>query len=71
LVLDTETISNFSGGVYLQWNVTGNAIITVTKEAGANAVISGLFLDPGLVSESIDATGQSARGSSNPTGVSS
>ncbi len=29
-ILDTETISNFSGGVYLRWKVTGSVIITVT-----------------------------------------
>ena len=45
-ILSTQTISNFSSGVYLQWNVTGDVVITVTREAGPNAVISGLFFDP-------------------------
>ncbi len=45
VVLDTETISSFSGGDYLQWAVSGNVIIKVTNLAGPNAVISGLFLD--------------------------
>ena len=27
-VLDTETFSNFTGGVYLQWEITGNVVIT-------------------------------------------
>ena len=44
-VLDTESISNFSGGAYLQWQVTGSVVITVTKVAGSNAVLSGLFFD--------------------------
>ena len=44
-VLDTEEVSSFSGGVYLQWVVTGNVVITVTKLGGANAVLSGLFFD--------------------------
>ena len=44
-VLDTEKISTFSGGVYLQWVVTGNVVIKVTKLGGANAVLSGLFFD--------------------------
>jgi NPCBM/NEW2 domain len=44
-VLDTEKVSSFSGGVYLQWVVTGNVVITVTKLGGANAVLSGLFFD--------------------------
>jgi hypothetical protein len=42
-VLDTETVSNFHGGVYLVWNVKGHVKITITKLAGDNAVASGLF----------------------------
>jgi NPCBM/NEW2 domain len=49
-VLNTQTISSFSNGVYLQWQVTGNVEIKVTRLAGANAVISGIFLDPADVS---------------------
>ena len=45
-VLDTETISSFSGGVYLDWTVSGNLVITITRQAGINAVLNGLFLDP-------------------------
>ena len=48
-VLDTETLSSFYGGKYLQWNVTGNVIITVTRQAGVNAVVNGLFFDSGVV----------------------
>ena len=44
-VLATETISSFSNGVYLDWKVSGNLLITITKTAGANAVLNGLFLD--------------------------
>ena len=44
-ILDTETISAFSGGVYLEWSVTGDVVIQVTNLAGPNAVLSGLFLD--------------------------
>ncbi len=44
-VLDTESISGFSGGVYLDWRISGNVIITVTRLSGPNAVLSGLFLD--------------------------
>ncbi len=46
IVLDTETVSSFTSGVYLEWQVSGDVVITITKEAGANAVLSGLFLDP-------------------------
>ena len=45
-MLDTETISNFTAGVYLQWVVSGDVMITVTTIAGPNAELSGLFLDP-------------------------
>jgi hypothetical protein len=41
-VLDTRSISGFSNGVYLVWNVTGHVHINVTDNAG-NAVISGVF----------------------------
>ena len=44
-VLDTESISSFSSGVYLDWKVSGNLVITITRTAGANAVLNGLFLD--------------------------
>ena len=45
-MLDTETISSFTTGVYLDWKVSGNLVITITRTAGANAVLNGLFLDP-------------------------
>ena len=45
-VLDTSSISNFANGVYLQWDVSGDVVITVTCTAGKNAVIGGLFIDP-------------------------
>ena len=52
-VLDTETVSSFHSGVYLEWAVSGNILITITKLAGANAVLSGLFFDPASVSTSV------------------
>jgi len=42
-VLDTETASNFSGGVYLTWNVSGNVTIRFTSTASHWAVLSGIF----------------------------
>ena len=45
-VLSTETISSFDTGVYLQWTLSGNIWITITRESGGNAILSGLFLDP-------------------------
>jgi VCBS repeat-containing protein len=50
-VLSTQTVSSFHSGVYLDYRVggTGHIVITITRTAGANAVLSGLFLDPATV----------------------
>ncbi len=47
-VLSTQTVSSFHSGTYLDYLVggTGHIVITITRTAGANAVLSGLFLDP-------------------------
>ena len=45
-VLSTQDVSSFVNGVYLDYAVSGNVVITVTCEAGPNAVLNGLFLDP-------------------------
>jgi hypothetical protein len=42
-VLDTRSISSFSNGMYLVWNISGHAKINVTRTAGNNAVVSGVF----------------------------
>ena len=44
-VLDTRSLSNFSGGQYLVWNLTGKVLLRITRTAGPNAVISGLFFE--------------------------
>jgi hypothetical protein len=47
-VLDTRDITNFSGGEYVVYNVSGNVNVKVTNDAGSlNAVVSGIFFDPG------------------------
>jgi hypothetical protein len=43
--LDTRNISNFTSGIYLMWNISGNVIVSVTNTAGPNAVVSGVFFD--------------------------
>jgi len=43
LTLDTESISNFSNGIYLVWSISGNLKITVTSTGNSNCVISGAF----------------------------
>jgi subtilisin family serine protease len=42
-VLDTRTISSFNAGQYLRWNLYGHVVIRVTRLAGFNAVVSGVF----------------------------
>ncbi|MFN7140177.1 MAG: chitobiase/beta-hexosaminidase C-terminal domain-containing protein, partial [Limisphaerales bacterium] len=44
-ILDTQTVSNFTGGRYLSWDVSGKVRLRVTRTAGVNAVMSGLFFD--------------------------
>ena len=43
-VLDSRTVSSFTGGQYLVYNVTGHVQFRITNNvAGTNAVLSGLF----------------------------
>jgi len=42
-VLATQAVSNFSGGEYLVFDVTGHVQLQFTGTAGPNAVLSGLF----------------------------
>ncbi len=44
-VLDTETYSSFHNGGYAVWILKGHVTIQVTKTAGANAVVSGVFFN--------------------------
>jgi hypothetical protein len=41
--LNTQSISNFTTGLYLVWNVSGHVKINVTWTGGANAVVNGVF----------------------------
>jgi hypothetical protein len=45
IVLSTETISSFQSGEWLDYVVSGHVVITITRTAGANAVLNGVFLD--------------------------
>ncbi len=48
-VLDSQSVSAFSGGRYLSWTITGTVKVRVTRTAGPNAVIEGLFFDAAQV----------------------
>ena len=65
-VLDTETISAFTSGVYLDWKVSGNLLITITRQAGANAVLNGLFLDAAQMGGAAYQVGASSSGNIGP-----
>jgi hypothetical protein len=45
-VLDTQSVSSFHNGIYLDYAVSGHIVITLTRTGGSDAVLSGLFLDP-------------------------
>ena len=44
-VLEHQVISNFRGGKYLSYDVTGPILITINNGTFPNAVLSGLFID--------------------------
>ncbi len=46
-VLNSQTISAFHGGEYLSWILNGHTQLRITKLAGSNAVVSGLFFGLG------------------------
>jgi thermitase len=44
-VLNTQSLSGFSGGTHLVWSVKGHVQFRITRTGGQNAVLSGLFVD--------------------------
>ena len=42
-LLDSRSISNFTYGIYLVWNISGHVAVNVTGTSGPNPVISGAF----------------------------
>jgi hypothetical protein len=43
-LLDTRTVSNLSGGLYVTWTVTGSIRVHLTSVGAKNAVVSGVFI---------------------------
>ncbi len=64
-VLNTQSVTNFGGGVYVVWNVSGHVKIQVTLAAGANAVATGLFFGGGVTV--VNPTGTAAFVKQDPT----
>ena len=52
VALDTRTVTNFSGGVYLVWNIKGHVKINLVNNGGPNAVMSGIFFGARTVNSS-------------------
>ena len=46
-VLNSQNLSNFTGGVYEVWNVSGHVSLQVTYTGGLNAAVSGIFFGAG------------------------
>jgi hypothetical protein len=44
--LDTRTISSFTNGQYLIWNIAGHVVFRITSTS-SNAVVSGVFFGAG------------------------
>ena len=42
-VIDTRNVTNYNGGKYYVWNLSGHVVMRFTDTAGANSVISGIF----------------------------
>lgn len=44
-VLSSQSVSSFSGGQYLLWDITGHVTLRFTRTGGNNAVLSAIFFD--------------------------
>ena len=42
-VVDSRTVSNFGGGQYWVWNLSGHVTVRITNASPYNAVLSGIF----------------------------
>ena len=46
--LNSQSVTNFSNGIYLVWAISGHVKVNVTVTGGPNAVISGVFFGSAL-----------------------
>ncbi len=49
LVLDSRATGPFQDGQYLTWSIQGDVILRVTRTAGSNAVVAGVFFGEAVV----------------------
>ncbi|MGZ8901671.1 MAG: chitobiase/beta-hexosaminidase C-terminal domain-containing protein, partial [Limisphaerales bacterium] len=45
-LIDSQSVERFHDGVYLKWRISSSVVLRVSRLAGPNAVVSGIFLDP-------------------------
>jgi hypothetical protein len=64
--LDSRTVSGFSSGAYLTWEISGNVSVRVTP-SNVNAVASGIFFD-GVPSTTVTTTAQFVKTDSTTRG---
>lgn len=67
-LLATTTVANFQNGVYSTWNLKGKIRVRITRTAGPNAVLSGLFFDAATTTPSGSANAVRYLGANNTTG---
>jgi hypothetical protein len=59
-ILDSQTLSPFTNGVWLSWDVSGHVKIIATDLTGPNAVLSGVFFEPASGSSGAGPIGSSS-----------
>lgn len=66
-VLDTRSVTAFTNGEYLVWNVRGHVTIQITNAPGSvNAVVSGVFIAPAAVPGSTPVTSPTDTSTATP-----
>jgi hypothetical protein len=70
-ILDSETLSPFTNGVWLSWNVSGHIKIIVTDLTGPNAVLSGVFFEPAYGTNAGANSGRQSAGATTGAGAAS
>jgi hypothetical protein len=65
-VLDTRTLTAFTGGQYLVWNLSGHIVFRIAKTSGPNAVVSGIFIG-GAASGTSTSSGSTSSSASSPS----
>ena len=68
-VLNTQTVSSFATGAYMNYMVSGNVLISIKKLSGPNGVLSGMFFDPVQAAPTV--TGESPASAATNVPVSS